>query len=276
MTIEVANERGVLKPVPSSLPPDWRLAEETEPTADNPVGSASYRKVRGGRTVEQVEIQYTQLTDDQRAQLAASSPADFLAGWSDCAKNGGASVDIAGHAAVACDLEGVGELGWTYRYFYLTSELVIAVDVQSDPEELGKSDQEKEQERRTDEIFFRYSYGPLGPERWQVMIEVRMNQTGAFHKRSRTGESVDKDFKLSDVEYAAIGKALAENHFFELGSRSSLGPEFQSFIAVRKSGGVHSVTMTNVREPLFENIAAVIRGIVLPKVNENGMHPPTR
>jgi hypothetical protein len=276
MTIEVVNERGLLKPVLASLPPEWRLAEETEPTADNPVGSSIYRKIRGGRTVEQVEVQYAQLTADQRAQLASTSPADFLAGWSECAKNGGTSADIAGHAAVACDLEGVGEFGWTYRYFYLTSDLVVAVDVQSDPEELGKTDQEKDEERRTDEIFFRYGYGPLGSERWQVMIEVRMNRTGAFHKRSRTGEAVNKDFKLSDAEYAAIEKALAENHFLELGSRSSLGPGFESFIAVRNSGGAHAVTMRDTREPLFEKIAAAIRGIVLPKVEENGMQPPAR
>jgi len=274
--IEVMNERGLLKPVPSSLPPEWRKAEETEPTVDNPVGSSVYRKIRGGRTVEQVEFQYVELTDDQRVQIAASSPADFLSGWSECAKNGGTSVDIAGHAAVACDLEGVGEFGWTYRYVYLTSNLVVAVDVQSDPEELGKTEQEKEQERRTDEIFFRYGYGPLGREGWQVMIEVRMNRTGAFHKRSRAGETIDKDFKLSDQEYATIEKAFAENHFLELGSRSSLGPGFESFIAVRSSRGDHSVTMRDTRVPPYENIAAAIRSLILPKVDENGMQPPAR
>jgi hypothetical protein len=275
-SIEVLNENGAPKPVPALLPPEWRLVDETGPAANNPVGSSLYQKLRGGRTVEQVEVQYAQLTEEEKAQLAAGSPADFLSGWSECAKTGGAAADIAGNAAVACDLEGVGEFGWTYRYFYLSSGLVVAVDVQSDPEELGKSDLEKEQERRTNQVFLRYGYGPVGREEWQVMIDLRMDRTGTFHKRPRGGETVDKDFKLGDGEFATVEKALADNNFTQLRSRSAAGPGFESFIAIRDGDKDRTVQMTNVREPHFENIAGTIRRIVLPKVDENAMQPKTR
>ncbi len=275
-SVEVLTENGAPKPVPALLPPEWRLADETVPAADNPVGSSLYQKLRGGRTVEQVEIQYAQLTEEDKARLAAGSPADFLSGWSECAKSGGAAADIAGHAAVACDLEGVGEFGWTYRYFYISSGLVVAIDVQSDPEELGKTDQEKEQERRTNQVFLRYGYGPVGREEWQVMIDLRMDRSGTFHKRPRGGETVDKDFKLGDDEFASIEKALADNNFAQLRSRSAAGPGFESFIAMRNGDKDRTVQMTNVREPHFENIAGTIRRIVLPKVDENAMQPKTR
>jgi len=275
-SIEVLMENGAPKPVPALLPPEWRLVDETSPTANNPLGSSLYQKLRGGRTVEQVEIQYAQLTEEEKAQLAAASPADFLSGWSECAKSGGAPADIAGHAAVACDLEGVGEFGWTYRYFYLSSDLVVAVDVQSDPEELGKTDEEKAQEQRTNQVFLRYGYGPVGREGWQVMIELRMDRTGTFRKRPRGGETVGKDFKLGDDEFAVIEKSLADNNFAQLGSRSAAGPGFESFIAVRDGDKTRTVQMTDVREPHFESIAGAIRRIVLPKVDENAMQPKTR
>jgi hypothetical protein len=279
-SLEVTSDHGVAKPLPTLIPPEWRLVNETEPGTDNPVGSLLYQKLRGGRTVEQVEVQYSQLTQEQQAQLEATSPAAFLSSWSDCAKNGGAAVDIAGHSAVACDLEGEGEFGWTYRFFYVSEGLVIAADVQADPEELGKTDQEKEAERRTKEVFLRYGYGPVGPEGWQVMIELRMDRTGAFHKRSRAGETVDKEFKVSDEEFAAVEKALADNAFMALESRSgagaSSGAGLESFIAVRSSAGDRTVNMKNVREPLFENVARAVRTVALPKVGENGMQPPAR
>jgi hypothetical protein len=275
-SLEVTSDHGVAKPVPTLIPPEWQLVEETQPDADNPVGSLLYQKLRGGRTVEQVEVQYAQLTAEQRAQLETSSPADFLSAWSECAQKAGAAADIAGHSAVACDLEGEGEFGWTYRYFYISQDLVIAADVQSDPQELGKTDQEKEAERRTNEVFLRYGYGPLGKEDWQVMIELRMDRTGAFHKRSRAGQTVDKEFKVSDEEYAAVEKALADNSFMMLESRSGAGAGFESIISVRSAAGARTVDMRNVREPLFENVAKAVRAIVLPKVDENGMQPPAR
>jgi hypothetical protein len=275
-SLEVVTERGVLKPVPASLPPEWQLVEQKEPEPDNPLGSEVYQKTRGGRIVESVEVQFALLGDEEKARLAASSPAEFLSDWSECVRSGSTSVEIAGHAAIACDLEGVGEFGWTYRYFYISSDLVVAVDIQSDPQELGKTEEEKEQERRTEQVFLRYGYGPLGKEEWQVMIELRMDRTGAFHKRSRAGESVDKAFKVSDEEFAAVEKALADNSFLTLESRAAVGDGLESFLAVRSPSGARTVSMKNFREPAFEKIAGTIRRIVLPKVDENAMQPPAR
>ncbi|HVP89847.1 MAG TPA: hypothetical protein VMS75_01395 [Terriglobales bacterium] len=272
----VVNVRGVLKPVPTSLPAEWRRAEETEPTADTALGSSVYRKVRGGRVVEQVEFQYVRLTEEQKSLLASGLTTDFLGDWSDCAKNGGAAATVAGHQAIVCDLEGTGDFGWTYRFFYIDSNVLVGADVQSDPQELGKTDAQKDLERRTDQVFLRYGYGPVGAEEWQVMIELRMNRTGGFHKRSRAGEVVDKDFRVGDDEFAAVEKALADNGFWTLESRSGIGSGFESFLAVQTDVQVRTVAMKNVRDAGFESIASMVRRIVLPKVEENGMQPKVR
>jgi hypothetical protein len=275
-SIEIVNDRGLNKPMPASLPDEWQLVEEKQPEPQDPVGSLLYQKIRGDRPVEQLEIQYSPLTPDERAQLTISTPTEFLSTWSECAKTDGRSVVIAGHPAVACDLEGVGEFGWTYRYFYAVSDMVIAVEVQADPQELSKTPEEKEQERRTDQVFLRYGYGPVGPQGWQVMIEVRMNRTGTLHKRSAAGETADKDFTISDAEFAAVEKALADNRFTDLESRSMGAGGIESFISVRLNGRIKSVVMKNFREAPFENIASLVRRIVLPKVEEKDLQPPTR
>jgi hypothetical protein len=275
-TIEIVNDRGLNKPMPASLPDEWQLTEEKQPEPDDPVGSLLYQKIRGDRPVEQVEIQYSPLTPDEKAQLTISTPAEFLSTWSECAKTAGLSVVVAGHPAVACNLEGVGEFGWTYRYFYTVSDMVIAVEIQADPQELSKTAEEKEKERRTDQVFLRYGYGPVGPQAWQVMIEVRMNRTGTLHKRSGAGETADKDFTISDAEFASIEKALADNRFADLESRSMNGGGIESFVSVRLNGRVKSVVMKNFREAPFENIASTIRKIVLPKVEERELQPPLR
>jgi len=275
-SLELISDHGILKPVAASLPPEWQLVDEKNASPDNPVGAEVYQKTRGGRTVEQVEVQFALLSEEEKARLASNSPAEFLSTLSECAKGGGTPAEIAGHSAIACDLEGVGDFGWTYRYSYISSDVAVAVNVQSDPEELGKTEQEKDQERRTEQIFLRYGYGPVGKEEWQVMIELRMNRAGAFHRRSRAGESVDKEFKVSEDEFAAVEKALEDNQFMSLESRSGLGPGLESFLAVRSASGSRTVTMKNVRVPPFEEIAGTIRRIALPKVNENGMQPATR
>jgi hypothetical protein len=269
-SLDIVNVNGLLKPVPDTLPEEWALVEET-PAADNsPVASSLYQKIRGDRVIEQVEVQYTPLTEEEKEALTTTSAVDFLSDYSECARTQGREVVISAHPAVACDLEGVGEFGWTYRFFYVESGLLIAVDVQADPQEWGKTEEEKDQERRTDQVFLRYGYGPMGKEEWQAMVEIRMNRTGAFHKRSKSGESVDKDFTLSDEEFAAIRASLSENHFMELQSRSGGAGGLTSFIAVRAAAKAHTVEMKNYKEVAFDNIAKTIRRVVLPKVGESG------
>jgi hypothetical protein len=270
-SLEVVNENGTLKPVPPSLPSaEWGLTEEKPSDTDSRVMTALYQKKRADRVVEEVAVQYTVLTDAEQIEIQTASPVDFLSKVSDCVKTAGRSVTIADHAAIACDLEGVGEFGWTYRYFYFSSNLLIAVDVQSDPQEWGKSEEDKARERRTDRIFLRYTFGPYGPEDWMALVELRMDRTGAFHKRSKAGETVDKDFTLTDGEFAEIEAALKVNKFMDLESRSGLPGGTASSLSVRWENQARTVEMKNYKEPLFENIVQTIRRIVLPKAGENG------
>jgi len=267
-SLAVVYEQGIPKPVPAAMSEDWILAEEVPPTVDSPMASAIYQKVRNDRVVDQVQVQYTALTEEEKALLATTSAVEFLSEWSECARTVGREVVIAAHPAVACDLEGEGDFGWTYRYFYVDFGLLIAVDVQSDPLEWGKTEEEKEAERRSDSVYLRYGYGPTGPEQWEAMIELRTNRTGAFHKMSRAGETVDKDFTVTDAEFSEIQTVLAANNFMELQSRSGGTGGQTAFIAVRSGARAHTVEMKNYKEVTFENIVRAIRRIILPKVGE--------
>ncbi len=266
--LDLLNVEGFVKPAPKLLPPEWLLVDEKIPNPDDTLGQLVYQKRRGDLILEQVEVQYSYLTEAEKEEMASVSAVEFLSRWSDCAQDLGRDVMIAGRPAVACDLEGQGEFAWTYRYFYVQGGLIIAIDIQSDPLEWGKTEEEKELERRTDRVFLRYAYGPVGPEEWQVMIEIRMNLGGVFHKRSRAGETVDTDFELTEAEFAEIKALLEENRFLELESRSG-GPGGQeSSISADSSGRPHTVRMNNFKSKPYDDIAAAIRGIVLPKVGE--------
>ncbi len=267
--LEVVVENGQAKPIPSALPDEWDRVDEKLSTSDDPVGSLLYQKKRGEQIVEQVEVQYSPLTEDDKQALAMGSAADFLAQKSDCVRDQGREVVIANHSALACDLEGRGDFGWSYRYFYIDSGLLVAVDVQSDPQEWGKPEAQKEKERRTDQIFVRWSYGPIGKDGWENLVELRMNRTGTFHKRSRAGETVDKEFTISDEEFAAVDSAIKNDNFAQLQSRSGLPGGITSVITVRRNVKGHSVQMRNYHDPSFDDIANTIRRVVLPKVGEN-------
>ncbi len=268
-SLELVDVDGFVKPVPKLLPQDWLVVDEKLPTSDDTLGSVVFQKRRGDLTLEQVELQYSYLTEAEKEEMTTVPAVEFLSRWSDCARDAGRDVIIAGHPAVECDLEGQGEFGWTYRYFYVSGGLIIAVEIQSDPLEWGKTEEDKDLERRTDRVFFRYGYGPVGTEEWQVMIELRMNRTGAFHKRARTGETVERDFVVTDGEFAEIEAVLEANHFFELESRSGGAGGLESSLSVRAGGRARTVDIKNFRVAPFENITETIRRIVLPKVGEN-------
>jgi hypothetical protein len=267
-TILVVSVNDLPKPSIPNLTPEWGLAEETESGIDNPVASMVFFKTREDVTLEKLEIQYAILSDSDKAELETVSASEFLARRTGCAEQAGQAAVVAGHQAVVCDMEGVGEFGWTYRYYYVDSGLMIGVDIQADPMEWAKTPEQKELERRTDRIFLRYNYGPTGPGEWQNLIEIRMNRTGGFHRMSRAGEVVDKTFTLTDREFAEIESALAANKFMEMESRSGGSGGMTSTISVRTATAARTVEMKNWREPLFDNIAQTVRGIVFPKVGE--------
>jgi hypothetical protein len=267
-SLEPADIEGFVKPLPKVLPPEWLMVDEKLPTPDDTLGNLVFQKRRGDLTLEQVEVQYSYLTEAEKEEMATVPAGEFLSKWSDCARDLGQDVMIAGRLAVACDLEGQGDFAWTYRYFTVMGGLIVAVEIQSDPLEWGKTEEEKEIERRTDRVFLRYAYGPVGPEEWQVMIEIRMNLGGAFQKRSRAGETVARDFELTEDEFAAIQAALEENKFTELESRSGGAGGMESSISADAGGNLHTVRMKNFPSKPFDDIAAAIRRIVLPKVGE--------
>lgn len=269
-SLVIVEDLGLFRPVIESLPPDWRIIEERSPSYEDPMGLLVYQKIRGDLVLEQIEVQYTYLDEEQKAELAGYSEAEYLSGWLECSGEEGRIVESEGRIAVVCDMEGMGEFGWTYRYIFIASDIVIAIDILSDPLEWVKTDAEKELERRTADVFLRHGYGPEGPEEWQVMIEIRLNRSGGFHKRSRAGEIVAKEFILTDGEFAEIETALAANRFFELESRSGAGEGPTTFLAVRRGERFHSVETKNFALPPFDDIVQVIRRIVLPKVEENG------
>jgi hypothetical protein len=267
-TILVVSVNDLPKPSIPNLPPEWALAEETEAETDNPVASMIYFKTREDVTLEKLEIQYAILSESDKAELETVSASAFLSRRTGCAEQAGQAAVVAGHQAVVCDMEGVGEFAWTYRYYYVDSGLIIGVDIQADPQEWVKTPEQKDLERRTDRIFLRYNYGPTGPEEWQNLIEIRMNRTGGFHKMSRAGDVVDRAFAISDEEFAEIESALAANKFMEMGSRSGGSGGMTSTISVRTATAARTVEMKNYKEPLFDNIALTIRRIVFPKVGE--------
>ncbi len=267
-TILVASVNDLPKPGIPNLPPEWGLAEETEGETDNPVASMVFFKTREDVTLEKLEIQYAILSDSDKAELETVSASEFLAKRTGCAEQAGQPAVVAGHQAVVCDMEGVGEFGWTYRYYYVDSGLIIGVDIQADPAEWVKTPEQKDLERRTDRIFLRYNYGPTGSEEWQNLIEIRMNRTGGFHKMSRAGEAVDKTFTISDKEFAEIESALADNKFMEMESRSGGSGGMTSTISVRTASAARTVEMKNWSEPAFDNVALTVRRIVFPKVGE--------
>lgn len=266
--IEVAILGGTMRPVVGNLPEEWEKSEEKLPESDSPCGEVLYQKIRADEVEEEVFISYCPLTEEDRVQLDTFSTTEFLKGWTDWTKKYGKPEETAGHAAISWDMQGMGPYGWSYRYLYIDNELVIEVSIDSDPLEWAKSSEEKRLEEKSRQIFFRYGYGPVGEPGWQVMIEVRRNGEGTFHKRSRDGITIEKEFLLSEEELNDIEKALAENNFAELSSRSGLPGGITSFISVRYADKTHTVQMKNVKVSNYQNIEKIIRATVLPKVEE--------
>jgi len=121
-------------------------------------------------------------------------------------------------------------------------------------------------------VFLRYGYGPVGDLEWQIMIEIKMTGGGTFHKRSKTGTTIQKAFRLEDMEFEEIQRSLNVNRFRELRSRSGTPGGKTSFFSVRYGEQYHTVEMESATVPLYQNIERTIKSIVLPKVEETGVN----
>lgn len=267
-SIEVVDERGILKPAANFLPPEWRKTLDELPVYDEPFGNIQYQKLRGDKVREAVDIRYAFLTEEEKYELNVISEAEFLSDWTDWTKKFGQPDLINGRKALYWDMQGMGSFGWSYRYVYIDGDMVIEVTLNADPLEWVKTEHEKELERRTERVFLRYGFGPVGDPEWQILIEIRLNRTGAFHKRSRHGITVEKQFRLEDWEFEEIENVLRENRFLELESRSGLPGGITSFISVRYENKSYTVEMKNIILPFYQNIEKKIQRIVLPKVGE--------
>jgi hypothetical protein len=267
-SIEVELVNGLPKPVARTLPEEWQLSEEKLPEHDDPTGHIIYQKLRAEEVKEEVYITYSFLTQSEIKEISSTSDNQFLYLWSDWTKKSGKPATIAGHNAIYWDMEDMGEFGWAFRYAYIDSEIVIQVDINADPLEWVKTEQEKILEGKTKNVFLRYGIGPVGELEWQIMIEIRMNGEGTFHKRSKEGTIVQKTFRLDEREFGEIQRSINENQFRELQSRSGLPGGKTSFLSVKFGDEYHTVVLKNAAVPLYQKIERTIQKIVLPKVKE--------
>ncbi len=267
--IELRENDGFVKPLPKDLPVEWNLVEEVIPEPEYPVGTLLFEKIRADVVREEVFIQYTYLTAEEELDLNLMSSTEALFNWIEWAQEIGEVGTVDDRQVVYSDLEGTGTFGWSFRYVYVEQNLVVEVTVAADPLEWLKSEQEKAVERRTEKVFLRYGFGPIGEPEWQILIEIRMNREGVFFKRSRQGITLEKPFKLDEREFRDIDRSLQENRFLLLESRSGPPGGIDAFITGQFIDKVHSVEMKNFADPYFQAITKKIQEIVLPKVDEN-------
>ena len=266
-SIKVRDVDGGLKPVPTFLPAEWRLAGAEAQSGR--YRTVQYLKLRVGEVKEDVTIRYTLLTDDETKRLETTSETELLTDWTPWARKAGKPGEVAGHTSVYWDMSaGIGRFGWSYRYAYIDRGMFIEVTLQPDPLEWVKTDQDKEYEKKTRRIFLKYEYGPVGKPEWHVIITIRKNGEGNLHKESKRGITIEKRFKLSRGELDNIQKALQKNHFFDLGPRSGPSGGVTSSIMVKDSDKSHSVEMRDATIQPYSNIEKVIRKTLLPKVGE--------
>ncbi|MEA3421057.1 MAG: hypothetical protein U9Q97_05210 [Acidobacteriota bacterium] len=266
--IEVNLVGGLPKPVIKNLPGEWRMVNERIPDMDEPCGYVIYQKVRAEEVKEEVYIQYCYLDESEIQRLSSVTETEFLTGWTDWAKKHGSPEIIAGYNAVYWDMQETDKFDWVFRYAYIDSEMVIEVDIDADPLEWVKTEQEKILEGKAKKVFLRYGYAPAGDPGLQVMIEIWMNGQGTFHKRSKEGVIVNKVFSLDNRELEEIQISISSSRFRELHSRSGVPGGTTSFLSVRYGDQFHTVELKNVTIPLFQKIEQTIKDIVLPKVDE--------
>ena len=196
------------------------------------------------------------------------SSTDALFTWIEWARQMGEVGTVEDRQVVYSDMEGMGTFGWSFRYVYIEQNVVVEVTVAADPLEWLKTEQDKAVERRTEKVYLRYGFGPIGEPEWQILIEIRMNREGVFFKRSRQGITIEKPFKLDEGEFRDLDRSLQDNRFLLLESRSGPPGGIDSFITVQFIDKVHTVEMKNFDDLYFIAIAKKIQDIVLPKVDE--------
>jgi hypothetical protein len=267
-SIEMTDLDRRLKPIPRVLPGEWYLEYDEPPVPGGNCGTRVFQKIRVDEMKEEVSIEYCQLTSEEKEALVTMPETEFLTDWTEWTRQCGESGTIAGHNAVYWDMKGVGNFGWSYRYIYLDGETIIQINIDTDPEEWGKTEQEKEEERRTRGVFITYDYGPVGEPQWDISIVIRANGEGSYDKLSSGGISITKHFVLTESELTEIKTALLDNNFLEMESYSGTPGDTYSSMTVTYDNIWWTVDMWNDGTQPYDKIESVIREIVLPKVDE--------
>jgi hypothetical protein len=267
-SLVLENSLGFPIPVAQFLPNEWRLTEEEDPDSQDPCGFRLYQKIRASEAKEKVYVTFCYLTDAEIRERATLGDTAFLTGWTEWMRKFGRPCTIAGHEAVCWDMPGIGHYGWSYRYAFMETNVLLEIDLEADPREWTISNAEKREEGRTREVFLQYGYGPVGENGWQIMISLRKNGEGTFFKRSIRGITIQKEFLLNDDQLQTISQSLADNRFRELESRSGPPGGEESFISLLDSDTAHTVRVRHFPLHPYEAIASLIRSIVLPLVDE--------
>ena len=268
-SIELKKDNQTLKPVPQFLPPEWVLADEF-PSIFAGETCAVYQKVRVDEVREEVLVCYWELTSDEKKEFETMPVAEFIREvyLGNELLPHGKEITIDGHTAIAVDGEGLGK-GWLYEYAYIDDGIVIDVRLDSDPLEWVKTEQEKEEERRSREIFLTYFYTQPGEPESQVTIKIRLNGEGSLDKLAKIHETWW--FQLSQAELDEIAKTLEENSFLQMAKElPPRAPDSSnSFItAIFNGGESRTVAVGTEAVPNYENIEQRIKQIVLPKIEE--------
>ncbi len=265
-SIELKKDNQTTKLVPQFLPPEWVLAEEF-PSVFAGETCAVYQKVRVDEVREEVLACYWELTSDEKKELETMPMAQFIRKvyHGNELLPHGKETTIGGHTAIAVEGEGRGK-GWLYEYAYIEDGFVIDVRLDSDPLEWAKTEQEKEEERKTRAIFLTYFYKQAGEPESQVSIQLRQNGEGRLDKLAKIHESWQ--FQLSQAELDEITKALDENNFLQMAKElpSLALDSSNSFITATLNGESHTVAVGTESVPSYGNIEQRIKQIVLPKI----------
>ena len=272
-SIKLESDDAGLKPIPTFLPLEWVLMEDgADPSARNNKWS-TYQKIRVGEVKEEVTIRYSKLSVKELTEVqdaGALSDEEFLKlriwpGSGSYIRNYPKVTSVAGHRVVYNTFEGFADSQWIWRYAYLDGDIRIMVDVDTNPIESLKTEEEKQEERKTRAIFLTYSYLSNEDSEWKVKIDVRLNGEGNVN---RTSVKMVKSgtFQLTPEELAQINETLNTNGFWDMAQQFPSPPpgSVRSCLTVIHDNIPNTVAVADEAVPGYQNIERKIKQI-LPK-----------
>ncbi len=142
--IELKDVNGTYKPIPGLLPEGWKLSEDRPISTGYRYGELNYSKMKGRNIKEEVDIRYYKLTGEEIEELTTISKTEFLSDWSEWTRKMSYPGVTAGHDSVCWDMKGIGPYGWSYRFMYIDTDMLIETTVNSDPLEWVRKEKERQ------------------------------------------------------------------------------------------------------------------------------------